>query len=270
MGRSAVLVGGLLLGCSSMLRAPGMLPRQAEKAETEHHEPAPQPALTDVEIHEFVTERLAQLAYGLGPLCGHRCRALPARADADLERPAGLSVGSEFAVHYRPDVFRSVVPYSESFATYMLGHEMGHYVDIAIAGSEHDDQWRLELAADVIAGCAFASLRLRVELVHAIMLASATPENPIDAQLDLVCGSDSEHPALRWELEAFETGTRLCQTSVPPLERLEAEVTDLRHDAQRAAEKARKWFPPLADPCDARRPRAAAGEHGRGVGSPAL
>lgn len=255
MGRGALLLGGVLLGCSSMLRAPGILPRQAEKAETERHEPAPEPALTDAEIHEFVMERLSQLAHGLEPLCGRKCRALPARADATLDREAGLSVGSDFAVHYRPDSFRWVIPYSESFATYILAHEMGHYIDIAIAGSEIDDQWRLELAADMIAGCALANLRLRIELVHTIMLASATPENSVDAQLDLVCGSDSEHPALRWDLEAFETGTRLCQTSIPPLERLEAEVTDLRHDAQRAAEKARKWFPPLTNPCEARRLR---------------
>jgi hypothetical protein len=118
-----------------------------------------------------------------------------------------------------------------------------------MAGSDLDDPWRLELSADLVAGCAFERLGLRVELVRALMLASSAPADSIDSRLDLLCGSDREHPALRWSLEAFDTGARLCHDGVAPLERLETEATDLRRDAKRAAEKTRAWFRPTADPC---------------------
>jgi hypothetical protein len=249
MGRVALLVGAALCACSSVVRAPALLrvPTQGEARRA-----APKEALTDAELQAFITQRLGELSEALEPLCGPGCRSLTAQPDREIDATAALrfrSSPSEFVVLYRADEFRGMVAYRESLAMYSLAHELGHYVDIAIAGSDLDDRWRLELSADVVAGCAFELLGLRRELVRALIVASSPPADSIDSRLDLVCGSDREHPALRWSLEAFDIGVRLCHDGVAPLERLETEVTDLRRDAKRAAEKTRAWFRPIIDPC---------------------
>lgn len=248
MGRGAVLVGAVLWGCSSVVRAPPALSRHASDEKV----PPPSQRLTDTQLGQLVEYRLGQLANVLEPLCGFDCSSLEVEPYSKLDRAVALRIGrsrKKFVVLYQPEEFQRWLASSESMATYGLAHEMGHYIDIAIAGEVDDDPWRRELAADAVAGCACAALGLRVDVVRIAMLAAAAPEDSIESRVELVCGSDSQHPATRWAVEALETGMRLCQTSVVPLERVEAEVTDLTQDARSAAAKAQKHIPPFAAPC---------------------
>ena len=215
---------------------------------------APNQAVTNAQLQALMMQRLDGLASVLQPLCGPRCHFLMMQPDPKLDGPMELhrQTPNEFVVHYRADEFQMIFPDYESVVIYALAHEMGHYIDIAVAGSNPNDTWDREISADVIAGCALALRGVRLDLVRAAFAATA-PEGSIDSRLDLVCGSDNEHPAARWGLGAIETGAQLCHSGIVPLKRLETEAANVAQDAKQTAETARRSLPPLADPCRWRR-----------------
>lgn len=195
MARAALLLGVALWACSPVVRAPVMSRRPIG---LQPHA-APNEAMTDAQLQALITQRLGELASVLQPLCGPRCRFLMTQPDPKLEAAMALhsQTPNEFVVLYRADEFQWISPDSESLAIYALAHEVGHYIDIAVAGSE-PNAWHREISADVIAGCALELLGVRLDLVRAAALAATAPEGSIDSRLDLVCGFDNEHPAARW------------------------------------------------------------------------
>jgi hypothetical protein len=200
----------------------------------------------------LVTERLEILTGVLEPMCASRCRPLVAVADPDLDVLTALR-SSDWAVLYRPESIEQMLEHSESFLMWALGHEVGHSIDIALGAYVEDDPWAAEMRADAIAGCALAELRVPLEPMRAAMTGYIPAEGSRASRLDLACGTDREHPALKWELEAFDAGARLCRTGVVSLGRVYITVQGLLEIAQRKAADASISFGTVGAPCSEER-----------------
>jgi hypothetical protein len=214
----------------------------------------------DAQIRDYVTQRLGELENALAPLCGSACRSFGVGADPEIESAMVTRMTesrNDFVLLYNPAGTRGPYLYSHSLMTYMIAHELGHFVDIAIARSDIENKWRRELIADAIAGCAIEAIGMRDELVRDAIAAVSSPPDSLELRLELICGADANHPAIRWTLEALDIGERLCRGSVAPLTRLEAEIDDLAAEAARVADRTRRSFPPHTDPCRDRQLEAA-------------
>ncbi len=114
-------------------------------------------------------QTLSRVERLLGPLCAPRCGSVALRVDSELASAGRAEPGRHFTtVAINPTRVQSWgVAFGRFASFYVMAHEYGHHLDIfRQPRGALGNRWSMELAADVIAGCALQRSGAKVDVLR--------------------------------------------------------------------------------------------------------